>query len=119
MTKYKWLNKNIQKCKNKFVETECPLLKDNQCSIYKTRPNCCKNYPQNNSYCSTADCLLIGKDKNTRESSIICARCDAKCCKRILIPKNQIITNEFILKWMNIDCQTCRKLFPQPFLHID
>lgn len=111
MISFEWLNDKCQKCDGDFIETVCPMLKNNCCTIYETRPSCCRNHPQNNGYCVSGDCLLIGKEKNTKESSVICIECGAKCCKRILIPKNQIITKKFMLRWMDIDCQTCRNLF--------
>ena|ERR1035437_5711839 len=111
MVNYKWIKDKCQKCNSNFVEVTCPMLKNNRCTIYETRLSCCKSHPQNSGYCASGDCLLIGKEKNTKESSIICMECGAKCCKRILVPKDQTVTKEFMLKWLDIDCQTCQEFF--------
>lgn len=106
-----WLQATIKSSNYKYKKVTCPKLVDNRCSDYENRPNCCRNHPQDNGYCAESDCLIQNIEKNTEDSSKLCAECGSKCCKRILIPINQEISEDFIMKWLSIDCDNCKIFF--------
>jgi hypothetical protein len=99
----KWIEEEIRKSKGKYKVITCPYLVDSKCSIYDKRFSCCRNFPQKQGYCSDADCDL--------GNGHCCDNCEENCCENILVPKNSIVDKAFIGKLMDIDCDTCRRLF--------
>jgi hypothetical protein len=108
----KWIMEIIKRSSG-YKKIVCPYLKNNKCIIYKERFNCCRKFPVKNGYCAKSNCQLLKKNikNNTKKSSLVCSECKKICCKSILVPDNIEITKKFIEKWMNIDCDTCKKLF--------
>lgn len=108
-----WL-KDIISSTREYKEIKCPLLINNKCSIYNERPNCCQRYPQSSGYyCSKSFCsVLMNKVRNnTDESSRACFKCRDLCCHHVLVPAKQKITGEFMVQWMDISCELCKKYF--------
>jgi Fe-S-cluster containining protein len=108
-----WL-KEITEATKEYKEIKCPLLINNKCSIYDERPNCCRKYPQTSGYyCSKSFCNVLMKkvSNNTDESTDLCFNCKDLCCHHILVPVHEKITKEFLVKWMDISCELCRKYF--------
>lgn len=108
-----WLKNILDKSKG-YKEIQCTLLVDNKCSVYQDRPNCCCSYPRTDGfYCSTGDCAVLKRriKNNTEESNSACFKCKDICCNHILVPDHVEITAEFLKKWMDIDCNLCKKYF--------
>ena len=112
ITTEQWIKDQIAESDNQFNEITCTYLNSGKCTKYEQRFNCCRNYPQIGRYCSSDKCRImsINVSNNTEESNDICAECENKCCTHILVPIKSNIKEEFIEKWMNIDCSTCGKL---------
>jgi Fe-S-cluster containining protein len=108
---YNWYKDVVDKADGQYVKVACPFLIDDKCSDYANRPSCCRHYPQNNGYCSDEDCLIVGLENNTEETTKLCLKCQAKCCKTIQVPTDVEVTKEFIKKWLDIDCTTCQEFF--------
>jgi len=108
-----WIKNEIIKSKGDYKTITCLFYKENKCSIYKIRPSCCRNYPQKNWYCSSEECFLLlrGLDWKNEQSNNDCLSCKKKCCERILVPNDVKITKAFLLKWLDIWCEDCKKLF--------
>lgn len=105
----KWVKEKICESKGELIEIVCPFFKNNACSIYEQRFNCCRNFRQLDGYCAKSYCLLTGdKHENIKE---LCFKCLKNCCTKILVPKKAKLTKAFIKKWMDIDCQTCKEIF--------
>lgn len=102
------INSVNAKCKGEYAKIRCHFLKDGKCSIYDKRPNCCRNFPQKNGFCSKSKCILPVSSKHSLST---CSKCKENCCEYVLVPKNIKITKIFLMKWMNMDCKTCRKFF--------
>ena len=74
----------------------CPYFKNELCTIYETRPLCCRNFPnrEEGMYCSTSKC-----DND-------CLNCKDKCCRHIAIKD---LTN--FIQILDITCDTCKRIY--------
>jgi Fe-S-cluster containining protein len=83
----------------------CPFLdKDELCSIYETRPSCCRSYPgKGRKYPFTAK-IIHSCDSN-------CSACINKCCKNVQIATNATPTPADFLEGLNVSCSECPKTF--------
>ena len=62
------------------MSISCPYLNaDELCSIYETRPSCCRNFPNRNTgmFCSETKCVYDAL------GNLDCANCKDKCCKHL------------------------------------
>lgn len=73
----------------------CPYLtKDELCSIYSNRPDCCRNFPNisnSHAYCNHANMCDLD-----------CMNCKDKCCNNIVLDES----GDFI-KSLSISCDAC------------
>ena len=74
----------------------CPHFKDEKCSIYNVRPECCRNFPnrQKGMFCSESVCIET------------CAECKDKCCRHI-----EATENKDIISLLNLTCSECREKY--------
>ncbi len=109
-----WIKDVIKRSWWEYKEIACPLFDRWSCADYNNRPSCCRNYPQVWAYCSSTKRCLLWKLwilwQNV-ESDNHCYSCKDICCNSILVPKRIEFTKEEILKWLDINCEDCRKLF--------
>jgi len=108
---YDWYKKTVYEAAGQYEKVTCLFLVDDKCSDYENRPSCCRHYPQDNNYCADLECQIVGLENNTDKTSKLCLKCRAKCCKTIQVPKGTEVTKEFIKKWLDIDCATCKEFF--------
>ena len=79
----------------------CPYLNaDELCSIYETRPSCCRNFPNRNTgmFCSETKCVYDAL------GNLDCANCKDKCCKHLEM-------EVFDIKLLDISCSTCKETY--------
>lgn len=74
----------------------CPHFKDELCSIYETRPQCCRNFPNRNEgmFCVDSKC---NND---------CINCKDKCCRHI---EGTDVKN--IIQILDISCNDCKRIY--------
>lgn len=84
----------------------CPYLdKDELCSIYDTRPECCRNYPGKGIKYPFTTKEIHSCDSN-------CSACVDKCCKNVQVPIHIIDPPpEFFIKAHSGSCADCPKTF--------
>jgi len=83
------------------MSISCPYLNaDELCSIYETRPSCCRNFPNRNTgmFCSETKCVYDAL------GNLDCANCKDKCCKHLEM-------EVFDIKLLNISCSTCKETY--------
>ena len=90
-----------------YTTVKCPFLIDHMCSIYNDRKNCCRNFPNKNGICAEYTCLLENNDSDPS----ICTECGNTCCKRIVYPKDMSFNLDFLMDFLDMDCETCSKFF--------
>ena len=83
------------------MSISCPYLNaDELCSIYETRPSCCRNFPNRNTgmFCSETKCVYDAL------GNLDCANCKDKCCKHLEM-------SVFDIKLLDISCSTCKETY--------
>ena len=84
-----------------LMSIRCPYLNNDElCSIYETRPSCCRNFPNRNEgmFCSESKCVY---DAN---GNLDCVNCKDKCC-------NHLEMEVFDIKLLDISCSTCKEVY--------
>jgi hypothetical protein len=110
---YKGLNKNMKKTiimvnaePVTYYTITCPYLKDDLCSIYDTRPTCCRNYPGKGRKFPFSKKVIHTCDS-------VCSACptEKKCCSNIMVTIPNP-TPEQVYKFLDQTiCETCNKDF--------
>jgi hypothetical protein len=83
------------------MSINCPYLNaDELCSIYETRPSCCRNFPNRNTgmFCSETKCVYDAL------GNLDCANCKDKCCKHLEM-------EVFDINLLDISCLTCKETY--------
>jgi hypothetical protein len=81
----------------------CPHLNEKElCSIYETRPSCCRNFPNLNKgmFCSDSYKRCVYDSLG----NLNCANCKDKCC-------NHLEMKTFDIKLLNISCVECKEKY--------
>lgn len=108
-----WIKDIVKENGWEYEKISCPLFENGECTSYNNRPNCCRSYPQKDSYCSSKKCAIYNAwlDWKTESNNVSCFSCSTVCCEWILVPKHVQFTKDEILKWLDISCEDCRELF--------
>lgn len=79
-----------------MTEVVCPHFVNGLCSIYDTRPSCCRNFPNRNlgMFCADSKC-----DED-------CANCKDKCCTHIVAP-----SPDLVIAVLSITCSECQNIY--------
>jgi len=86
----------------------CPYLdKQELCSIYSTRPGCCRSFPNGTPgmFCeSSASACVYDAIGN-----LDCFSCKDKCCNHLAIPKTTPV--EKVINLLDISCARCKEIY--------
>jgi Fe-S-cluster containining protein len=83
------------------MSIRCPYLNNDElCSIYETRPSCCRNFPNRTlgMFCSETKCVYDAL------GNLDCANCKDKCCSHLEM-------EVFDIKLLDISCSTCKEVY--------
>jgi Fe-S-cluster containining protein len=85
------------------MSIRCPHLNEQElCSIYETRPSCCRNFPNRNEgmFCSDSYKTCVYDS----QGNLDCASCKDKCCNHLEIAV-------FDIKLLDISCAECKEKY--------
>ena len=86
----------------------CPYLDEQEmCSIYLSRPSCCRSFPNNTPgmFCETSS----SKCTYDLQGNLDCFNCKDKCCNHLAIPESTPVWK--VIELLNISCGDCKKTY--------
>ena len=86
----------------------CPYLDEQElCSIYSTRPGCCRSFPNSTPgmFCESS----ASKCVYDFAGNLDCLSCKDKCCNHLAIPETTPIWE--VIKLLDVSCVTCKEIY--------